>query len=95
MAAIALHIPWVILFSWISVLFLKNASQRSSFCADILQEQAWLPRLLGIKANPLLNPTMTLNKPDISPPPLWIIHSEQDSVVSSRNLIAIPHALDF
>jgi len=44
-------------------------------------QQAWLPGLLGIKTNARLNLTLLLEEME-SIPPLWIIHSKQDSVVS-------------
>ena len=49
--------------------------------AHSLTEQGWLPRFLGVKKNPQLDLTQTLDKVD-SIPPLWISHSEQDSIVS-------------
>lgn len=49
-----------------------------------LAEQGWLPRLLGLQTNPELDLTKTLERLE-SIPPLWICHSEQDSIVSPQN----------
>ncbi|MCJ1299986.1 hypothetical protein MMC08_002780 [Hypocenomyce scalaris] len=45
-----------------------------------MAQQGWLPRFLGVKKNPQLDLTQTLDKVD-SIPPLWISHSEQDSII--------------
>jgi acetyl esterase/lipase len=44
-------------------------------------QQAWLPRLLGVKANPHLQLMARLEQMK-SIPPLWIIHGKEDSIVS-------------
>ncbi|KAM4066280.1 alpha/beta hydrolase fold domain-containing protein [Hirsutella rhossiliensis] len=45
-----------------------------------IAQQAWLPRLLGLASNERLNLTLMLDELECMPP-LWIIHSVQDSVV--------------
>ena len=58
-----------------------NPLTRGGPITHLLIEQAWLPRLLGLRKNPRLDLTKTLDKVE-SIPPLWISHSEQDSIVS-------------
>lgn len=44
-------------------------------------QQAYLPRFFGVKGNPVLDVMASLNKVE-SLPPAWVIHGEQDTMVS-------------
>ncbi|EPE28702.1 alpha/beta-Hydrolase [Glarea lozoyensis ATCC 20868] len=46
-------------------------------------QQAWLPRLLGVKSNPQLLLVPRLKHME-SMPPLWLIHGEEDSIIPAE-----------